>query len=49
MGRIPGGATVEKMVENSFLQNQNVVLNLHQSDFSQANKIAETIFQLTKN
>ena len=43
VGRIPGGATVEKMVENSFLQNQNVVLNLHQSDFSQANKIAETI------
>ena len=43
VGRIPGGATVEKMVETKFLENKNVVLNLHQSDFSQANKIAETI------
>ena len=43
VGRIPGGATVEKLVENTFLEKDNVVLNLHQSDFSQANKIAETI------
>tara|TARA_X000000950_G_scaffold65075_1_gene79817 strand:- start:1533 stop:2678 length:1146 start_codon:yes stop_codon:yes gene_type:complete len=43
VGRIPGGATVEKMVENNFLDKSNIVLNLHQSDFSQANKVAESI------
>ena len=43
VGRIPGGATVEKIVDNSFLEKENIVLNLHQSDFSQADKIAETI------
>ena len=43
VGRIPGGATVEKLVENSFLEKDNIVLNLHQADFSQADKIAETI------
>ena len=43
VGRIPGGATVEKKVENTFLQKRDIVLNLHQSDFSQANKVAESI------
>ena len=43
VGRIPGGATVEKLVENTFLEKDNIVLNLHQADFSQADKIAETI------
>ena len=43
VGRIPGGATVEKLVESNFLEKGNVVLNLHQSDFSQANKVAESI------
>ncbi len=43
VGRIPGGATVEKLVENTFLEKDNVVLNLHQADFSQANRIANTI------
>ena len=43
VGRIPGGATVEKLVETNFLEKPNVILNLHQSDFSQANKVAETI------
>ena len=43
VGRIPGGATVERLVETNFLEKPNVILNLHQSDFSQANKVAETI------
>ncbi len=43
VGRIPGGATVEKLVENTFLERDNIVLNLHQADFSQANRIANTI------
>ena len=43
MDRIPSGATVEKMVATTFLEKNNIVLNLHQADFSQADKIAETI------
>ncbi len=43
VGRIPGGATVEKTVKTNFLENRDIVLNLHQSDFSQANKVAESI------
>ena len=43
VGRIPSGATVEKMIPSTFLQKDNIVLNLHQADFSQADKIAETI------
>ncbi|MDC3091593.1 flagellar basal body P-ring protein FlgI [Rickettsiales bacterium] len=43
VGRIPGGATVEKKVESNFLKKRDIVLNLHQSDFSQANKVAESI------
>ena len=30
-------------MENTFLEKDNIVLNLHQADFSQADKIAETI------
>ena len=43
VGRIPSGATVEKMIPTTFLERDNIVLNLHQADFSQADKIAETI------
>ena len=43
VGRIPGGATVEKIVDNNFLDKRDLVLNLHQSDFSQSNKVAESI------
>lgn len=43
VGRIPNGATVEKSVKSSFLENDNIVLNLHQADFSQADKVANTI------
>ena len=31
VGRIPNGATVEKSVESSFLENDNIVLNLTSS------------------
>ena len=43
VGSIPSGATVEKMVATTFLEKDNIVLNLHHADFSQADKIAETI------
>lgn len=43
VGRIPSGATVEKLVNNTFLEKKDIVLNLHQADFSQATKLAEAI------
>ena len=43
VGRIPGGANVERMIETPFLDSANVLLNLHQGDFSTTNLIAEAI------
>ena len=43
VGRIPGGASVEKMIDTQFLDNANVLLNLHQGDFSTTNRVAEAI------
>ena len=43
VGRIPGGASVEKMIETPFLNNTNILLNLHQGDFSTTNRVAEAI------
>lgn len=41
--RIPGGAIVEKLVENPFGKADNVVLNLRESDFTTANAILQAI------
>jgi flagellar P-ring protein precursor FlgI len=43
VGRIPGGGTVERMIENSFLERDSLVFNLHQGDFSTSNKVADAI------
>ena len=43
VGRVPRGASVERMVENPFLENDNIVLNLHQGDFSTALIVTEAI------
>ena len=43
VGRVPGGASVEKMIETPFLDNSNILLNLHQGDFSTTNRVAEAI------
>jgi flagellar P-ring protein FlgI len=43
VGRVPGGANVERMIETPFLDSANVLLNLHQGDFSTTNLIAEAI------
>lgn len=43
VGRIPGGATVERLVDSPFLENQDVILNLHQGDFSTALSVADAI------
>ncbi len=46
VGRIPRGATVEKMVESPFIRSNNLVLNLNQGDFSTANIISEKINEI---
>ncbi len=42
-GRIPNGATVERAVPSDFLTSEAVVLNLHVSDFTTSNRLAEQI------
>ena len=41
--RIPGGATVEKTVDNSFDKSDNVLLNLRDGDFTTASSIIQAI------
>ena len=43
VGRIPGGGSVERMIETSFLENENILLNLHQGHFSTSGRVAEAI------
>ena len=43
VGRIPGGATVERIVPNPFASMQKLVLNLHDSDFTTAKRVVEAI------
>ncbi len=46
VGRVPRGAMVEKMVETPFLDSDNLILNLHQSDFSTATRVAEAVNEI---
>ena len=41
--RVPQGATVEKMVETPFLENEFLILNLHRSDFSTASSLSRAV------
>ena len=43
VGRIPRGATVERMVDTSFLESEYFVLNLNRPDFSTAGSVADAI------
>lgn len=45
-GRIPGGATVERAVNNPFAKGDFVVLNLHNPDFTTASRLVKTINRL---
>lgn len=45
VGRIPRGATVERMVETAFLESEYFVMNLHRPDFSTAGAVADAINQ----
>ena len=42
-GRIPNGATVERTVPNDFHTREEIVLNLHQPDFTTSNRLAKLI------
>jgi flagellar P-ring protein precursor FlgI len=46
VGRIPRGASVERLVQNEFLNTDFVILNLHSGDFSTANNITERINEI---
>ena len=43
VGRIPNGATVERVVPNSFGMGNHVVFNLHEPDFTTATRMANKI------
>jgi len=43
VGRIPNGASVERLVPNAFTQGDYIVLNLNTSDFTTANRISTSI------
>ena len=42
-GRIPGGATVEKVVPTSFGNSDSITLNLREGDFTTAKRVADAI------
>ncbi len=42
-GRIPNGATVERSVPTAFAQGNSLVFNLHNPDFTTANRLAKAI------
>ncbi len=46
VGRIPNGATVERRVANPFNQGNAIIFNLHQSDFTTANRMVNAINQV---
>ncbi len=46
VGTIPRGATVERLIDNSFLTSENIILNLNQGDFSTALAVSESINEI---
>ncbi|MEH6578100.1 MAG: flagellar basal body P-ring protein FlgI [Amphritea sp.] len=46
VGRIPGGASVERTVPNAFAQGDSLMLNLNHPDFTTARRVAELINSL---
>ncbi|VAW73580.1 Flagellar P-ring protein FlgI [hydrothermal vent metagenome] len=43
VGSVPNGATVERVVQNPFLQGDVITFNLNRSDFTTANRLARAI------
>lgn len=46
VGRIPGGALVERTVPNKFATEEKITINLNRSDFTTAKRVAKTINQI---
>ncbi len=46
VGTIPRGATVERLIDNPFLNSDNIILNLNQGDFSTALAVSESINEI---
>jgi flagellar P-ring protein FlgI len=46
VGRIPNGATVERMIESNFLSNDYLVFNLNKPDFTTAVRLAKAINEM---
>lgn len=46
VGRVPGGATVERLVETPFLEAEYLVLNLNRSDFSTAAAVVDAVNEM---
>jgi flagellar P-ring protein precursor FlgI len=46
VGRIPNGATVERTVSTPFAEGKALIFNLHTSDFTTANRMADAINNL---
>lgn len=46
VGRIPNGATVERTVNTPFAKGNSLIFNLHTSDFTTANRMAQSINEL---
>lgn len=43
VGRVPGGATVEKEVPTAFAEGNSLVFNLHQPDFTTAKQVTDEV------
>ena len=43
VGRIPNGATVERVINNGFAESKEIIFNLHRPDFTSAKQVARQI------
>ncbi|QGG80216.1 flagellar basal body P-ring protein FlgI [Litorivicinus lipolyticus] len=46
VGRIPNGAIIERAVPNGFSQGDEIIMNLHEADFTTAQRVANAINDL---
>lgn len=46
VGRIPNGAMVEREVSNKFASSPTLILNLHEADFTTANRLVDAINEM---
>lgn len=46
VGRIPGGASIEREIQNPFANGDKITLNLKRADFTTAKRLADTINQI---